>query len=122
MNKNFPLAFLLGYLLPGWGHFYLGKKALGLFFSLTVLSIYGIGVLLRGGVLWDEMNILTVLAYTVKFFNGIPFLVTFFQQIFQKITFYFNDIGTTFILVSGSLNVLIMIHLIDVVRELKEKQ
>lgn len=121
MNRNYPLAFFMAYLIPGWGHFYLGRKMLGLFLFFTVLSIYGIGVFLGGGILWEEMNILTVLAYIVKFFNGIPFLATFFYQAFQNATFYFNDVGTTFILVSGSLNVLIIIHLLDVVKELKEK-
>jgi hypothetical protein len=120
--KNYPTAFLLSYLIPGWGHFYLGKKKLGLFFCFCVVSVYTIGALLGGGVLWDEMNILTILAYTVKFFNGLPFFVTFIHQIATHANINFNEIGTTFILVSGALNLLIMIHLFDVIREKTEGQ
>jgi hypothetical protein len=121
INKNYPLAFIMAYLVPGWGHFYLGKKILGCFLFFAVVSVYGIGVFLGGGILWEEMNVLTVLAYIVKFFNGVPFLSIFFYQLFRDSVLYFNDIGTTFILVSGSLNVLIMIHLLDVIKEIKAK-
>ena len=115
--KNYSIAFLLSYLVPGLGHFYLGKRKLGLFLCFCVVSVYTIGALHGGGILWEEMNVLTILAYTVKFFNGIPFFVTFIHQIATHANTHFNEIGTTFILVSGALNLLIMIHLFDVIRE-----
>lgn len=120
--KNGSIAFLLSYFIPGLGHFYMGKKKLGLFFFFCVVSVYTIGALHGGGVLWDEMNILTILAYTVKFFNGLPFFVTFIHQITTHASLHFNEIGTTFILVSGALNLLIMIHLFDVIREKAQEQ
>lgn len=118
-QKNYPLAFFLAYLIPGLGHYYLGRKGLGLFFFIGVLSVYVIGIGLGGGILWDEMNILTVLAYTVKFFNGIAFLATLLCQL-SCMTFVFNEIGTTYVLVSGALNLLIMIHIFDIIKTRKE--
>ncbi|MBI1871729.1 MAG: hypothetical protein HYS07_11170 [Chlamydiae bacterium] len=115
MEKSYPFAFFLGYLFPGLGHFYMGKKGLGLFFFFAIVPLYGVGMMLGGGILWEEMNILTVLAYTVKFFNGVPFLLNLLQQLSHH--FSYHEVGTTFILVSGSLNLLLLIHLIDVIRE-----
>ncbi|MBI1883350.1 MAG: hypothetical protein HYS08_03995 [Chlamydiae bacterium] len=117
MKKHYPLAFFLGFLIPGAGHFYLGRKGLGFFLSLSILSLYGIGLWLGGGILWEEMNPLTVLAYVVKFFNGLPFLLTLRHEITQMLSFSFNEVGTTFILVSGSLNLLVLLNLIETFRE-----
>ncbi len=123
MNKSFPkkknpaIAFLLAYLFPGLGHFYMGKKGLGLFLFISIVLTYTIGLSLGGGILWDEMNFLTVLAYVVKFFNGFPFLSTLFYQTFHELSLYFNEMGTTFILISGALNLLVIIHLIELLQK-----
>ena len=116
-TKNKHLAFLVGYLIPGMGHFYLGKRMLGSLFCFFVVSLYCIGIAMGGGILWEEMNLLTILAYIVKFFNGLPFLVTILREMYQITAVYFNEIGTTFILVSGTLNLLIMINLLDAIKE-----
>lgn len=119
-HKSSSFAFLLAYFFPGVGHFYLGKRGLGLFLFIAITTTYTIGLSLGGGILWDEMNVLTVLAYVVKFFNGFPFLATLLYQLFREVPLYFNEIGTTFILISGALNLLSMIHLIDFAHKARE--
>lgn len=46
--RNRPLAALLAWLLPGAGHFYQGRRAKGLLYSLCILSLWFIGFFVGG--------------------------------------------------------------------------
>lgn len=106
-------AVLLGFLVPGAGHFYMGKRGLGISFFTCVTTLFILGWRLGGGILWSEMNILTYLAYFVEFSNGVPFLVLVGAKAVCHQPQYFSEIGATLMLVSGSLNLLILVQLGD---------
>lgn len=112
-KKMISLAFFLGYLVPGLGHWYLGKRLKAVCFFFAIVPCYVVGGLIGGGLYWYEFNFLTLLGYVVKFCNGIPFLIHMLlvREIDNTATYY--EAGTSFMLVAGALNLLILIYLID---------
>jgi TM2 domain-containing membrane protein YozV len=48
-DNRLLLAPLLGWIVPGLGHAYLGRRGKGLFFGILILALFAGGVLLSGG-------------------------------------------------------------------------
>ena len=82
--------------------------------------LFSLGWAVGGGVLWDEMNILTVLAYIVNFFNGVVFLVMVVDQLHRDFIIYYHEVGTMLMLISGALNILVILNAYDVYREKRD--
>ena len=112
-------SFFLGYLFPGFGHLYLGRIWQGAVFFVSIVSCFFLGIFLGGGLIWTESNILNLLGFIVKFFNGIPFMIALAARSGPVKASAYYEIGTAFLLISGALNMLVLIHLFDVIREKK---
>ncbi|MDP3981107.1 MAG: hypothetical protein Q8Q33_06835 [Chlamydiota bacterium] len=121
-KKNLALTILLAYILPGFGHIYLGEKKRGCIFFVAVILLFSLGWSVGGGVLWDEMNILTVLAYIVIFFNGLPFMAMIVDQFFSDSLIYYHEVGTTLMLIAGALNILVILNACDIYFEKARSQ
>jgi TM2 domain-containing membrane protein YozV len=113
-------SFFLGYMIPGLGHLYLGRVWQGIVFMIPINTCYLLGTLLGGGLIWTETNILNLLGFIVKFFNGLPFLIALSARSGPVNASSYCEIGTAFILISGALNMLVLIHLFDVIKEKNE--
>ena len=112
-------ACFLGWIAPGAGHFYLGKRGRGVLFLAAVVLLLATGVLMDGKIYRAESNQpLTVLATFASMGNG-PAHFLLQQSSWttrgagsNRSPYY--EFGNTFILVAGLLNMLIILDAYDV--------
>lgn len=115
--KSAARGLLLAWLVPGSGHFYLGRRRQGLAFALIVLSCLAIGWSLDGNLYRIEPNRpLTILATLASLGVGAPYLGL------RYIAGYTGDLlapgfeyGSAFILTAGLMNLLLVLDCWDVV-------
>jgi len=116
-GKLFPIVpCALAWVLPGGGHFYLGRKWRGLLFLIAIPIMFGIGLLL-GGKLYevDPRHPLTYLGLFANLGNGaFYFLARFLGAGEGRILDVTYEYGTTFSLVSGLLNFLVILDAHDI--------
>ncbi len=129
---------LLGWLLPGAGHLYMGKRVKGLVFLAIVTLTFAGGLLLKGRVyLADREQPLTYLATLANAAMGPMDLVgryacygrilfvnppesdhPAYQEILSlkraRILSVTNEYGTTFLLTAGLMNILLLLDLFDI--------
>lgn len=119
----------ISWLIVGAGHFYCGKIKKGLVFFLLLEGLFLYGMLLRGEIAIPEWRIssldfnfvnilifflglgnglLTILQLTPYFHTGAPFVSTY-------------EVGTLFMLVSGALNLFVILDAFDTYREMMFK-
>ncbi|MFC1643637.1 DUF6677 family protein [Chlamydiota bacterium] len=118
MSKNkrsIIVGFFLAWLLPGMGHFYYGKRLKALIFFFSIITLYVVGILLGGDVLWYKLDFLTLSSFLVKYFCGLVFVITVILKPLYDNTAMYYEIGTAFILMAGTLNLLIIVDLYEVV-------
>jgi hypothetical protein len=113
---------LAAWLVPGAGHFLLGRRGRGLSFFLLVLTAVVTGVLLTGNlyrVLPDQP--LTILATLGSMGMGTPyFLLRFYLGYQGDLTSVGYEYGTAFLLTAGLMNLLLIMDAWDIARGRKE--
>jgi len=129
-KKSLLITFVLAFLFPGGGHFYLGKRGRSaiIFLFLTALSFAGLQFFgtffIPQGEMSDQVfsKIFIFLSVIVQLFNGIFYLIL----AGFKMTIHMphinatvgmpgmSEIGGTFIIISGLLNMLIMMDAYDI--------
>ncbi len=113
---------IAGIILPGAGYFILGKKirALITFLVVTSLSIAGFYILgsffLPEGELSNPglFDIIQLSAVTIQLFDGIIFWICNFTVKGLKGVLAFDEIGGTYLLVAGILNILTIFDNYDI--------
>ena len=132
------LACLLAWVVPGSGHFYLGKRAKGLFFLGLVLVTFTCGLMMQGRVyLANPEQPLTYLATFANISVGPLDLIgrsvsydriiylfpketnrVLYQDILDRtrarILAVTNEYGTTFLLTAGLMNILLILDVFDI--------
>lgn len=113
---NTPLLLLVAWLIPGAGHFLLGRRARAFAFLLIVLTGLGIGLMLEGNLYTIVPNRpLTVLATLACMGLGMPYFVLRFLLEYQgEIVGAGYEYGTAFILTAGLMNVLLILDCMDI--------
>lgn len=111
-----PLLLLAAWLIPGAGHFLLGRRARAFAFLLIVLTALGIGLMLEGNLYSIVPNRpLTVLATLACMGLGMPYFVLRFLLEYQgEIVGAGYEYGTAFILTAGLMNVLLILDCMDI--------
>ena len=110
------LAALLALLVPGLGHFYLGRRRRGLLFTMVILASIVVGVLLQGN-LWTpvEGRPLTYLATLGTMGMGLPYLILEVLMKYEGvITGIGYDYGTAFLTSAGLMNLLLVLDTVDI--------
>lgn len=109
-------ACVLGWLLPGLGHLVLGRVMRGLGFALVVVGLFVGGIALDGKVYRPVRGEpLSYLATLGAAGVGLPYAVAHLTGVSAgEVTSRFHDYGTTFTLVAGLLNLLVIIDAYDV--------
>lgn len=105
------LMFVLSWIVPGSGHFLLGKRTKGIVFFLGVLFLVVLGLFMKGGVtdLYDYKP-LTLLGFLGSIGSGLFWFVVKVTGLGAgNITSYTYITGTTYIAVAGFLNLLIAV-------------
>ena len=108
MMKPF-LVFFCSWLIPGSGHYLLGKRVKAAIFFGGILSLVVLGLLMGGGVttLYD-MKPLTLLGFIGSVGSGLFYFVMKLAGLgVGDISAYTYLYGTTYISVAGFLNLLI---------------
>lgn len=101
------LPLIAGWLVPGAGHFVLGKWGRGALLTVSILSMFSLGVAMQGRLYGGAHDILEALGLAGDLGNGILYFVGrvagWGADQAQVTT---ADYGTRFIVVAGLLNVI----------------
>ena len=112
----------IAWLIPGAGHFLLGRRGRGVIFFVLVLAMILTGVSLSGNlyrVLADQP--LTILATLGSMGMGAPyFLLRYYLGYQGDLTSVGYEYGTAFLLTAGLMNLLLIMDVWDIARGRKE--
>jgi hypothetical protein len=110
------------WLVPGSGHFLLGRRARGVVFLALVLFSAGVGALLHGNLFGIRAgHPLSILATLAVLASGLPYLVLRAGLGYQgdsQAPGY--EYGTVFLLTAGLMNLLLLLDVWDLGRGRKE--
>jgi hypothetical protein len=101
------LALLLGWLIPGAGHFLLGKWVRGLLLFVAIFGMYLIGLALQGKVYTPNTgDVLDILNFAGQLGMGLLYILArVFGWGATSVVNTLADYGTKFIVVAGLLNI-----------------
>jgi hypothetical protein len=121
------LVVLIAWLIPGGGHFLLGKRGRGALIFASVLIAFYVGVLMRGP-LFQPSGGADVLSRLIQYGGflgdlaaGIPYLIaSFFGYAPPDVAGHVPDYGSKFIVTAGLLNILAMVDAYEIVTRQKD--
>ena len=97
----------LALLVPGAGHFYLGRRVRAAAFFVIVLFLLVVGLAIDGRVYTvQEGNVLSLLATLGSMGTGIPYLLARAARRFGDVTSITYEYGSAFTLTAGLMNLL----------------
>jgi hypothetical protein len=111
---------LLGWLIPGGGHFLLKRTGRAALLLLSVASMFVCGLPMRGTMFQPQTgDLLTTLIHTGGFIgdlaNGILYLLTIWLGYNQPdVAGHVYDYGTKFLVSAGLLNILAMVDAFEI--------
>jgi hypothetical protein len=108
-NSSLPwLVLFAGWLVPGAGHFLLGKWMRGTLIFLSILCMYLLGLGLSGKIYVPNTgDILDILGFLGQIGMGMGyFLARLFGWGATSVLFTLGDYGTKFLTVAGLLNII----------------
>lgn len=117
------MSMLLAFLVPGAGHFFLGRRgrALAFFFIVSVLFVWGLFI---GGELYTLVesrgSILRVLATYASMGSGALYFIGKALGPHGTITMATFEYGRTFTLTAGLMNLLLVLDCFDIATGRKE--
>lgn len=112
------LLFLLAWLIPGAGHFSLGKRQKAFVFAMVLPAMFVIGLLLKGRIPPFALNDpLVGLAAVANLMAGVPYLLArAFGGGAGVVTAVTYEYGNTFMIAAGLLNTLVVLDAFDIAR------
>jgi hypothetical protein len=120
VQKTNPLFLTLlciaGWLVPGAGHLWQGRWQKGSVFLVTIPLMFAVGLLLQGRLFPFELSQpLVALAALASFGNGLAYFLAVMMNLGEGVvTAASYEYGNTFIIVSGLLNMLVVIDAYDI--------
>jgi hypothetical protein len=110
------LLCLAAWAIPGAGHLWLGRRAKGLIFMVTLPLMFFIGMAIHGRLFpFDVSEPLVALAAIADVGIGIPyFLAKAFGMGAGQVRAVTYEYGNAFIIVAGLLNLLVVIDAYDI--------
>lgn len=116
--SRLPVAVLLflAWLVPGLGHFLLGRRGRALVFAGVILAAFLIGLVLDGELLMPrQQDPLSYLAVIAIVGNGVLFLAAEYLGLGQGVvTAVWYEFGNTFLLTAGMMNLLLLLDVHDI--------
>ena len=101
------LPLLAGWLVPGAGHFLIGKWGRGLLLAASIIALFALGLAMDGMLHTSAHDILDLLGMVGDLGNGLMFFVSRSLGLGGDPTrFTTAEYGTKFIVVAGLLNVI----------------
>ena len=101
------LPLILGWLVPGAGHFLVGKWGRGILIAVSIVSMFVLGLAMQGKVYTSAHDILDILCMAGDLCGGLLYFISRVAGLGAgQITVTVSDYGTRFIVVAGLLNVI----------------
>lgn len=101
------LPLIAGWLVPGAGHFLVGKRIRGALISFSILCMFALGLAMHGKLYSSAQDILDILGLIGDLGNGVLFLAGRILGLgADPVQMTTADYGTKFIVVAGLLNVI----------------
>ena len=116
--RSLWVVYLLGWLVPGGGHFWLGRWQKGLLFLVVLPAMFVFGLALEGRLFpFDASEPLVALAAMANFGSGLPyFIARALDAGAGRAVAVTYDYGNAFLIAAGLLNALVVIDAHDVAR------
>ena len=110
------LICIAAWIVPGAGHIWQGRLQKGIVFLVALPLMFAIGLALKGRLFPFELSQpLVALAALATLGNGLPYFLARVMQLGQGVvTAASYEYGNTFLIVSGLLNMLIVIDAYDI--------
>jgi hypothetical protein len=111
-----PALLALGWLLPGLGHFILGRRSRAVVFAVVILVAFATGLILDGELILprhgDPLSYLAAIAIVG---NGVLFFIAKYLGLGQgAVTAASYEFGNTFLLTAGMMNLLLLLDIHDI--------
>ena len=101
------LPLIAGWLVPGAGHFLLGKWSRGALLAAAIVGMFVLGIAMQGKLFGGAHDILDVLGLAGDLGNGLLYIVSRVLGLgAEPVQVTTADYGTRFIVVAGLLNVI----------------
>jgi TM2 domain-containing membrane protein YozV len=105
MSTYLPL--IAGWLVPGAGHFLLGKWGRGALLAASIISMFALGIAMQGKIYGSAHDILGLLGLAGDLGNGLLYFVSRIAGLgADQVQVTTADYGRAFIVVAGLLNVI----------------
>ncbi len=135
---NAFVACLLAWIIPGGGHYYLGRRKRALVFFLVVLATFSLGILNQGrSYIVDRSQPLTYLAtftniatgpvelisrrltyhglaYSLPADDNSPEAARLLEAMRERVKIVTDEYGTTYLLAAGLMNILLILDAFDI--------
>jgi len=111
-----PVLIVLGWLVPGFGHLLLGRRLRALVFAVVILVSFIVGIALQGELILPRAGEpLSYLAAVASIGNGVLFVVARLLGLGDGVvTASSFEYGTSFLLMSGMMNLLLLLDIHDI--------
>jgi TM2 domain-containing membrane protein YozV len=101
------LPLIVGWLVPGAGHFLVRKPGRGALLALSILTMFVLGIAMQGKVYSSAHDILDVLGLVGDLGSGLLYVVSRVLGLgADSVQITTADYGTRFIVIAGLLNVI----------------
>ncbi len=101
------LPLIAGWLVPGGGHFLLGKWVRGALLAASIIAMFALGLAMHGKLYTGAQNVLDLLGLAGDLGNGLLFFVSRALGLgAYMVRITTQDYGTIFMVVAGLLNVI----------------
>jgi len=114
--KPLWLVYLIGWLVPGGGHLWLGRTTKGIVFLVALPAMFVIGLALEGRLFpFAPSEPLVALAAVADVASGLPYLIanTLGFGVGRAVALTY-DYGNAFLITAGLLNALVIVDAHDV--------
>lgn len=113
-------AVIFAFLVPGAGHFYLGRRARAVAFFGIVIFLFLVGLAVDGKLYTMEPGKpLTFLATIASMGLGLPYFIARAAGPFGDVMSITYEYGTAFALTAGLMNMLLILDSFDIARQRK---
>ena len=101
------LPLIAGWLVPGAGHFLIGKRVRGALITASIICMFALGLAMQGKLYTSAQDVLDILGMVGDLGNGLLFFVGRALGLgASQVQVTTADYGTKFIVVAGLLNVI----------------
>src|SRR6266567_7276714 len=118
--KTWAAPVVLGWLIPGGGHFLLKRTGRGGLILFSVVSMFLLGLMMRGAMFQPQTgDILTMIIYCGGFLGNLAsgllyLLATWLGYAQPDVAGHVHDYGTKFLVGAGLINILAMVDAYEI--------